>query len=287
MSRIGASQAGSQIVQSILGKVSYHAVYDDSIMDALQFARANGFAGVQVAVELPHLSFENTDRAARAGIAAFCAENGLSVSLHAPDDSTSLFVAARSLVAGTFEYFRGMFEFADQIGSRLITFHAGAMPSFSTAPRPGRALPDADEAAFRVALEENLRRLIDLAHGQLVLCVENVGLTSMVREVLRPHLEASELALCWDLAKSHDDQELQEWLWLNVQHVRQVHLHDVCPGYSHQVIGMGTLDFMRYLPRLAGADVLDFCIEVRPQEEAVESLANLKRLARGGRGAAS
>ena len=39
----------------ILDRVTYHAVYDDSILAALRFALDHGFAGVQVAAELPHL----------------------------------------------------------------------------------------------------------------------------------------------------------------------------------------------------------------------------------------
>ncbi len=34
-------------MRRILDKLSYHAVYDASILDALEFARAHGFAGVQ------------------------------------------------------------------------------------------------------------------------------------------------------------------------------------------------------------------------------------------------
>jgi len=45
-------------MEGVLNKVSYHAVYDDSILDALRFAKANGLAGVQVAVETPHLSLD-------------------------------------------------------------------------------------------------------------------------------------------------------------------------------------------------------------------------------------
>ena len=40
-------------------KISYHAVYDHSILEALYYAKENGFTGIQIAVETPHLSFEN------------------------------------------------------------------------------------------------------------------------------------------------------------------------------------------------------------------------------------
>ena len=42
----------------IFKRISYHAVYDDSILDALKFAKNNGFKGIQVGIETPHLSFE-------------------------------------------------------------------------------------------------------------------------------------------------------------------------------------------------------------------------------------
>ena len=34
-------------MKSLPGKITYHAVYDESIIDALAVARANGFAGIQ------------------------------------------------------------------------------------------------------------------------------------------------------------------------------------------------------------------------------------------------
>lgn len=56
---------------------------------------------------------------------------------------------------------------------------------------------------------------------------------------------------------------------------RRVRATTLCVGGR---LGAGTLDFTRYLPRLAEANVLDFCLEVRPRQKAAESLANLKTL---------
>ena len=113
--------------------------------------------------------------------------------------------------------------------------------------------------------------------------VENYQMDEMVREVLQPHLDAGWLFLCWDLAKSysHDgtrDETQEAFFWTNLQRIRQVHLHDSGDGRAHRAVGTGQLDFMRYLPRLCEAGVLDFCHEVRPRERAAESLANLRKL---------
>ncbi len=46
------------------------------------------------------------------------------------------------------------------------------------------------------------------------------------------------------------------------------------PRFSSTDFSDGTA----FLPRLAEAKVLEYCIEVRPREKALESLANLTRL---------
>ena len=247
-------------------------------MAALRCAVDSGFAGVQVAVDVPHFSPERVGAAERQAIARFRAANRLRISLHAPDHSTSLFVDSGPLIQGVFRYFEGLFEFGQRIGAALITCHVGAMPAFGTAPQPGTTLPEKAVTSFRRTLQANLRRLIDTAAGRFVLCIENHDLTPTVCQLLQPHLDANELSLCWDLAKMRDDPAVQQYLWQNLAHVKQVHLHDVHDGYSHQVIGSGTVDFPHYLPRLAEGAVLDYCIEVRPHDKAVESLDRLRTL---------
>jgi sugar phosphate isomerase/epimerase len=116
-----------------------------------------------------------------------------------------------------------------------------------------------------------------------VLCVENFRLEAMTLEVLQGFLDGGGLSLCWDLAKTYDGDgnrvgRVESFYRRNLARVRQVHLHDIRDGRSHRVIGTGCVDFLRFLPRLAAADVMDYCIEVRPREKAVESLANLRRL---------
>ena len=96
------------------------------------------------------------------------------------------------------------------------------------------------------------------------------------RKVLQTHLDRGAVSLCWDLAKNHGDREIESFFWRNLNHIRQVHLHDLRDGKSHQVVGTGSIDFMRFLPRLSQADLLDYCFEVRPRAKAVESMANLK-----------
>jgi sugar phosphate isomerase/epimerase len=76
---------------------------------------------------------------------------------------------------------------------------------------------------------------------------------------------------------------LERFFFSSIDRVKQVHLHDIRRDErgnerSHRVIGSGEIDFAYYLNRLAEADVLDYCIEVRPREKAKESLEALKNI---------
>ena len=277
-------------VRAILDKVTYHAVYDPSIMEALRYAKGEGFAGVQVAVEAPHLSFEDLSGAECDEIAGFCAGEGMRVSLHGPDCACSLFEVNRHVREGIFNYVRALFDFGERIGSDLITLHLGTMVTFGTDSVPRQTLPDSDVALYQRALRENLTRLVELADGRFFLCVENVGLDARALEALQACLDTGALSLCWDLAKTTSgsgrlNEALEGYYWRNVSSVRQVHLHDVRDGesHSHCVIETGRVDFTHFLGRLAKANVVEYCIEVRPREKAVESFANLRRLLGGRR----
>jgi len=269
------------VFDNVLNRITYHAVYDDSILDALHYARDNGFFGVQVAVETPHLSFERLSDRECDEIKEFVSQNGLWLSLHGPDETGSLFETSSLLTNGIFNYYAGLFSFAERTGARMVTVHLGKMTPFRTDNSPEQVVPEVDLALYEAALKTNLQRLIDLAAGRFVLCVESYNLDATALSVLQPRLDSGELFLCWDLAKTFNRgaTEVEDYFRLNLGCVKQVHLHDVnSEGRSHRVIGSGRLDFPRYLSRLSAADVLEYCIEVRPREKAKESLENLKSI---------
>jgi len=300
-------------MQAILNKVTYHAVYDESIMDALRFARTNGFAGVQLAMEVPHLSHERLSTSQRDAIGRYREEHNLRISLHPPDFSCSLVECSRVLTQGIHTYYQDLFDFAEDIGAKIVVLHLGALPTFSTDTQPCVTYPEQSRQFALEALNANLRRIINLADGRLTLAVENFQLTPDRMSLLGPLLGQQGLSLCWDLAKTYRtskgatakpssgtavpntknlpapaleiDPAIEKFFWSNLKHVKQVHLHDIRDGHTHRVIGSGQLDFMRFLPRLAAAAVMEYTIEVRPREKALESLNNLKALLESGHGA--
>ena len=270
-------------LSQILERVSYHAVYDKSILDALEYAHQNGFAGIQLAVETPHLSFESLSEEQLNKITSFIEKHGTHISIHAPDEVTSLFQHSQYLLQGVQDYFGALFDFAAQVKTRIITLHLGVMISYRTDTTPVIRTPEEDLKIYKSSLVRNLNRLLELANNRFVICVENEGLDNCGLSVLQNYLDKNKLALCWDLAKNWNNPITEEFFLKNLPHIKQVHLSDTRQDKKdtrrrHLVIGTGELDFIEYLNKLSEVDVLDYCIEVRPREKAKESLEALKKM---------
>lgn len=267
----------------ILDRISYHAVYDDSILDALEYAHENGFAGIQVAVESPHMSFESLSDETIGQISDYAGTNNLYVTIHAPDETASLFQPSRFLREGILNYYRALFEFAARIKVRLVTIHIGQIAAFPTDTLRELSIPEEDQAIYREIATQNLDKLIEFAAGRFTICVENYALDQFSLFLLRSYLDSNRIALCWDIPKAWNNQILERFFFSSISRVKQVHLHDIREDErgnkrGHRVIGSGDIDFIYYLDRLAEANVLDYCIEVRPREKAKESLQALKKL---------
>ena len=268
----------------MLDRVTYHAVYDGSILEALQYAKAHGFAGVQIADETPHLSFERLSDQDIEEIKEFATAEGLYTTLHAPDHVVSLFQCSRYLSVGVLNYYHALFSFAHAIGSRAVTIHLGSMTVFPTDDETGRIIPNEDFPLYSFNLRKNLEELLKTAEGRFLICVENYGVGLAELELLKPYLGRDGLFLCWDLVKSANQPDVEGFYMAHPEWIKQVHLHDrkeVASGSvkGHRIIGTGDIDFVRYLSFLMEkADVEDFCIEVRPREKARESLLVLAEI---------
>jgi sugar phosphate isomerase/epimerase len=249
-------------------------------MDALRYAQAHLFAGVQVAIEYLHL---NPDRMFTAGceeVGRFRARHQLSISLHPP--TLSLYESARVLPNAILGYYEDLFMYAKDMGASIIVLHLGAPPTFPTDTQPVLRYPPQILPLLMRTMKDNLKRIVDANQDSVTLAIENVNFEPPVLEAIQPMLGIGGLSLCWDLPKTYKgvavDEELEQFFWRNLRHVKQVHLHDIRDGRQHKVLGTGCVDFLRFLPRLAQAEVMEYVLEVRPREKALESLQNLRKL---------
>lgn len=271
------------MLDNILKKVTYHAAYDDSLADALGYAAENGFAGVQVALEAPQFFFEKYSPQQLAEIISVRNRYKSLVSLHAPDQMCSLYEGNLYLGQGIFNYFRALCTFAHKIGACTIVIHLGNTGGFRSDDLPSLQMPRNMLTFYRTTLRENFQRLVDMVAGRFTICVELFDLNLTAMDILQPFLDAGKVFLCWDIARMYDhkmicNRQLEEYFWANLSKVRQVHLHDIRDGHHYCVIGSGGIDFGKYMPRLAEAGILEYCIQVHPREKAQKSFDNLKNI---------
>jgi sugar phosphate isomerase/epimerase len=264
--------------------LSFHAVYERSVFEALEYAKNHGFKGIQLAIETPHFDIDqyNDDECSR--IRKYCNQNSIYITLHGPDEITSLFISNSNLRKGIMTYYEQLFKIAEKIGSQLITIHLGSIPQFPTDTLQKQRFPLFDQTAYQKVLEQNLKTIVKIAENRFLICIENYMLEPFMLQVLESFLKNHQLWLCWDIAKTFSKTgvkniDLENFFINHLECVKQVHLHDInIQGESHRIIGSGRLDFLTFLHLFEKVDVYDFCVEVRPKEKANESKNNLLKL---------
>ena len=265
-------------MNDIRAKLTYHAVYDESIISALKYAQKLGFAGIQLAVETPHFSFEELSPKEIAEIGSFREQNDLLLSIHAPDSLTSMFTSSPTLLAGIFDYLEKLLSFAQTVGAHIVTLHPGAPVVYRTDEASPRTFPYVDEKIYRALFRDNLKRLTELNEGKTTICFESYQTSPILFTELEEHLQKGNFYLCWDVAKTWGKSEVEDYLWQHLDMVKQVHLHDVREGRSHLIVGQGEIDFQPYLRAFKGSNIAEVCFEVRPKEAALKSKKELFKL---------
>lgn len=272
----------SPVNSKALGRLTFQVVYDNSILYALEYAAANGFAGIQIAVEAPHLSYENYGPGDRELILKKKTELNLSISIQAPEYVTSLLQPNPRLRDGIRGYYLDLFNFAHEIGAAITTIHVGQIPMFRTDTKPIQFLSPGDIALFREAFEDNLAHVLKLAYGKTFVCIENYRMDNVIVPIIDKYLRKNNLGLCWDIAQTFYasgkiDKQILDYMTRNKTFIKQVHLHDRnVAGTPNLCLGSGFINFVQYLRLLEDVDIWEYCLLIRPREKAAESVKFLK-----------
>ena len=133
---------------------------------------------------------------------------------------------------------------------------------------------------YRETLRQSLLELAEYP-SEVRVCIENDRLSDMAVEVLEELLPMGKLFLTWDIPKSHTDMgkpiaRVENFLLKHIEKIQECHLHDQKPGKpSHDVLGIGKIDFAHYLRLLVPRDI-HFTLEIRPREDVLRSMKKLK-----------
>lgn len=257
-------------------RFGYHVVYDVDIYDAINFASDHGFGYIVPDLMIPRFFPERFSRSERRHIQDFAMSKGVSISFHGPSDYLNLGTLYPEVKKAVIDRMKLCLDFARDVGAERFTIHIDPPYDFVFAGRKGTYLRD-HWSLYKNALKESLVELIEYSRGRVLICVENDRLSGIAVEVLEELLPTTNLFLCWDIPKSHTDTgkpipEIEDFLMRHLDKVRECHLHDQKPRkHSHDILGVGKIDFSRYLKLLVPRNV-HFTLEIRPREDAFKSL---------------
>lgn len=258
----------------------YHAVYDVDIYDAMNFAIRHGFGYIVPDLMIPRFFPERFSESERRHIRDFAMSKGVSLSFHGPSDYLNLGTLYPEVRRAVLDRMKLCLDFARDVGAERFTIHIDPPYDFVFAGRKGTYLRD-HWAFYKNALRESLVEFIEHSRGKVLICVENDRLSGIAMEVLEEVLPTANLFLCWDIPKSHTDtgkpiREIEDFYMHHLDKVIECHLHDQKPRkHSHDILGVGKIDFSRYLKLLLPKNV-HFTLEIRPREDAFKSLKILR-----------
>jgi len=269
--------------EALRKRFGFHVVYDPDLFDAIDFASQHGFGYIVPDLMILRFFPERFDQRARRRIKDYAASRAVSISFHGPSDNLNLVALYPEVRRAVIERMKMCLDFAADVGAERFTIHTTPPPNFSSAGKRGTYLRD-HWALYKNALKESLREIGEYAaSGRVMVCCENAPFDEMAIEVLEEVLPEGKIFLAWDIFKGCTDEgkpivRVEEFFLRHLQSVKECHLHDRRPGgHAHDLLGVGNIDFSRYLRMLMPLDV-HFTLEIRPRENAVRSLNTLKQM---------
>lgn len=244
-----------------------------SIADAVQFARENDFGAVEINFNIPEFFPENYSKSDIEEIREMSKRYNVLLTFHAPED-INLCSKQKRVVDTSVKRLEECIDFACALGGKRFTFHIGDSVNFTMFD--GSLRMEDYYKDYADIMKSSLEKLIAYTSGRIILCAENTGYFSSAKMESVEYALGKGLFLTWDMGHSYIKKGQQEFMIRNIEYVRNAHIHDVCNGKDHCIIGTGEVDIIKQISMLDENKVI-FIIEVRPKEAAVKSYNNIKK----------
>lgn len=260
-------------------KIGYAASAGEiDIFDTLKYTKDNGFDCVEININMPIFFPENFTKEDREKIKKYKDENGIEITMHAPEDIT-LLQLQKNIRQASIDRLKEVIDFGYDIGASRMTMHIGSAVCFTLIDRKSY-LDEAYCDEYIKVLNDSLLDLMEYSKDKIMLCIENSGRfpKKVVQETLDSLLKEEHLYLTWDIGHSYTNKYEEISFFLkHVDKIKTCHLHDHNGESDHQIIGSGNVDFPWHIDKMNKSDVY-YIIEVRPRENAVKSLEKLREI---------
>ncbi|MCY6370206.1 sugar phosphate isomerase/epimerase family protein [Clostridium ganghwense] len=250
---------------------------EKDIYDTINYAHDKGFNAVELNINMPIFFPENFTKEEREKIKEYKDAKGVELTFHAPED-ISLLQLHKDIREASIRRMKEVIDLGFDIGASRMTMHIGSAVCFTLTDRK-TYMDELFYEEYKKILKSSLKELVDYSKGKIKICIENSGRfpQKLVQETLDEMLEVEdELFLTWDIGHSYENKYGEvEFFLKHIDKIRTCHLHDNNGKSDHQIIGTGNVDFIWHFNKMKGKDIV-YIIEVRPRDNAFESLKNLE-----------
>jgi hypothetical protein len=260
---------------------AYHVIYDNSLLDALQYASEHDWTGIVPDFNVPHFSPEKFSTKEKEKLREVSTQLKIEWGFHAPADDISLYITYPPIKKAIIEYMKQIIDFIREISWKKtnLVIHAGTPPSFKQAGDRTDTFDEIHNEVYSDALVSTIHDLIDYALPDVTIAIENHEWTSLTRKLVKKLIREG-LKLCLDIVKLYNsnNQALKDDDWMifieNSKAIEVIHIHDwINELGSHQIVGNGRIDFVPALKLLSELEhPAQYVFEVRPRSAAQQSL---------------
>lgn len=260
---------------------AYHVIYDNSLLDALQYASEHDWTGIVPDFNVPHFSPEKFSKKEKERLREVSTQLKIEWGFHAPADDISLYITYPPIKKAIIEYMKQIIDFIREVSwkNTNLVIHAGTPPSYKQAGERTDKFTEIHDEVYSNTFLSTIRKLIDYALPDIAITIENHAWNFLTRRLVRKLIRTG-LKLCLDIAKLYDsnNQALKDDDWMifieNSNAIEVVHIHDwINELGSHQIVRKGTIDFAPALQLLSElTQPIQYVFEVRPRSAAQESL---------------
>ncbi len=269
-------------MKPIREKLGPQILFDFSdILEAIEFVSNSGYNVLEINLSNPFFHVQLKERRIRKRIREKT-KQGMKLLFHYPE-GVSFFTVEEEFVNLSLSLLKKTIANLNEIAAERLTLHLGNDFTFALTGKKlltFEVYPD----FYRQRIEKIVRAMRQIAQGETVLCIENVGgfRYPFVMEILSRHL-GENLGLTLDIGHINrlppEKQKIEKaFFHKNRLHIKNCHIHDNSGEWDeHNIVGEGKIDIRSYLEMLSDTETY-LIVEVRPKESALESLRRLEKM---------
>jgi len=263
-------------------KIGYRAIYQKNIRFAIQEAKHNGFAVLEIHLSSPQFLPARYSLKQLKLLKDFAKKQDIALQAHAPLEHSLIFVNPE-LRKSAKKQIEEMRQFCNTIGAQCLTLHIGKPDTYHNVNGKKLKADDIYPDFYRKLFEDSVKHIISLSSNDVRICVENTdNFSAQYQKVLDKYLPSGKIFLTWDIRKNYSyiNNELDKDQWKffqkNTRYVKNLHISGLNAAHG-KLEKRWAIELNRFLILFTN-ETLPLIVEAMPLKYALEAKKIINRL---------